>query len=72
MTTAEFLPAVHHDSAECLSPVQKQALQRAVAKIVTLGAQAGVSVDQMIQLLQSGLTIGELLDYIASQSVAVA
>jgi hypothetical protein len=73
MATVEFLPeAVHHDSAESLSPLQKQTLEGAVAKIVALGAQVGVSVDQMIQLLQSGLTVGELLDYLAAQSGEVA
>ena len=45
---------------------QGQILERAVAKIVLMGAQVGVSADQMIQLLQSGLTVGELLDYLAA------
>lgn len=43
---------------------QKEALERAVAKVVALGAQVGVSADQMILLLQSGFTVGELLDYL--------
>jgi hypothetical protein len=51
--------------SEPLTGSQKEVLQRAVAKIVILGAQVGISVDQMIYLLESGLTVGELLDYIA-------
>ena len=50
--------------AEPLTSPQREVLRRAVAKIVILGEQAGVSVDQMILLLQSGLTVGELLDYL--------
>jgi len=49
--------APNHDLGDPLSLAQKEALQRAVAKIVALGAQAGVTTDQMIQLLHSGLTV---------------
>jgi hypothetical protein len=45
-----------HDPTEALTSEQKEALQRVVAKVVALGAQVGVSADQMILLLQSGLT----------------
>jgi hypothetical protein len=51
---------------------QKEALQRAVAKVVRLGAQVGVGADQMIVLLQSGLTVGELLEYLAARTGEVA
>jgi hypothetical protein len=51
---------------------QKEALQRAVAKVVALGAQVRVSADQMIELLKSGLTVGELLDYLAARTGEVA
>ena len=54
--------------AEPLEPEQREALGHAVAKIVALGAQAGVSPDQMIVLLRSGLTVRELLDYVANQA----
>lgn len=53
---------------DSLSFAQKEVLQRAVAKIVLLGDQVGVSPDQMILLLQSGLTVGELLDYLYARS----
>ena len=67
-----LLAAVSHDSVESLTAAQKEALHSAVAKIVALGAQTGVSPDQMIQLLKSGLTVGELLEYLASRSGEVA
>jgi hypothetical protein len=64
--------AMSRDQAEPLTLEQKEALQRAVAKVVALGAQVGVSADQMIQLLQSGLTVGELLEYLAARTGEVA
>jgi hypothetical protein len=67
-----LLAAASHDPVESLTPQQMEALQRAVAKIVALGAETGVSPDQMIQLLKSGLTVGELLEYLASRSGEVA
>jgi len=66
------LSAVHHDPAESLTVAQKEALQRTVAKVVALGEQVGVSVDQMVLLLQSGLTVGELLDYLAARAGKLA
>jgi hypothetical protein len=59
--------ATRHDPTESLTLAQKELLQRAVVKVVALGAQVGVSADQMILLLQSGLTVGELLDYLAAR-----
>jgi hypothetical protein len=43
---------------------QQELLERAVAKLVLIGEQVGVSAGQMIVLLESGLTIGELLEYL--------
>ena len=60
--------AARHDSTESLTLAQKEALQRAVAMVVALGAHVGVSADQMILLLQSGLTVGELLEYLAART----
>jgi hypothetical protein len=68
MTTETYLSAANRSSAESLSSAQKEILQRAVSKIVALAAEVGVSPDQMIELLQSGLTVGELLEYLATQS----
>ena len=67
-----LLAAASQDSVESLTPEQKEALQRAVAKIVALGAQTGVTPDHMIELLKSGLTVGELLEYLAARSGEVA
>jgi hypothetical protein len=64
--------AVCHDPTESLTLAQKEALQLAVAKMVALGVQVGVGADQMILLLQSGLTVGELLEYLAARTGDVA
>jgi hypothetical protein len=61
-----------HAPAEPLTSAQKETLQRAVSKIVALGAEVGLSANQMIQLLQSGLTVGELLEYLGARSRDVA
>jgi hypothetical protein len=71
-TELHLIAALSHNLTEPLTVAQKEALQRAVTKIVALGAQVGVSVDQMILLLESGLTVGELLEYIAARSGEVA
>jgi hypothetical protein len=62
--TADVAP----DLAESLTSAQREVLERAVAKIVLLGNQVGVSADQMILLLDSGLTVGELLEYLAARN----
>lgn len=43
----------------------KASLQIAIEKLATAGGQAGLSVDQMIYLLSTGLTVETLLDLIA-------
>ncbi|MGA7648240.1 MAG: hypothetical protein WBW01_17165 [Terriglobales bacterium] len=60
------------DLTEPLSCAQRQMLQRAVTKIVALGEEGGVSADQMVELLQAGLTVGELLQYLTERSRAVS
>ena len=72
-TELRLTEVVSRDLAEPLSTMaQKEALQRAVAKIVALGAQVGVSADHMIELLESGLTVGELLEVLAARAGEVA
>ena len=71
-TELRLSEALALDPAEPLTPEQKEALQRAVAKIVALGAQIGVSADQMIELLRSGLTVRELLEYLSARAGQVA
>jgi hypothetical protein len=73
MTTELNLVAARgHNLAEPLTVAQKEALPRAVTKIVALGAHVGVNRDQMILLLESGLAVGELLEYLAARSGEVA
>jgi hypothetical protein len=50
-----------------LTLAERQVLERAVAKFVLLGEHAGVSVDQMILLLGSGLTVAELVEYVVDR-----
>lgn len=47
---------------------QQEVLRRAVAKVVELGKRKGVSAEQMIQMLESGLTVKGLLEYLMSQN----
>jgi hypothetical protein len=54
--------------SEPLSFTQREVLKRAVAKVVLMGKQVGVTPDHMILLLQSGLTVGELLDYLDARN----
>jgi hypothetical protein len=67
-TQLHLVAALSKNLTEPLTVAQKEALQRAVTKIVALGAQAGLNADQMVLLLESGLTVGELLEYLAARS----
>ena len=67
-TELHLLAAASDEPVDSLSPAQKEALRRGVAKIVALGAQVGVSADQMVELLKAGLTVGELLEYLTARS----
>jgi len=64
MSNVHSISEIRPSPAEPLSFAQREVLERAVAKIVLLGELVGVSTDQMILLLESGLTVGELLDYL--------
>jgi hypothetical protein len=63
-----YMPAVDCDPAASPAPAEKETLQRAVAKIVALGAHVGISSGQMILLLHSGMTVSELLECLAGRS----
>jgi hypothetical protein len=54
------------------STLQEDALQRAVIRVVASAERVGVTADEMIGLLKSGLTVGELLDYLAARTGDVA
>jgi hypothetical protein len=53
---------------ERLTLGQQELLERAVGKLVLIGEHVGVSVDQMILLLESGLTVRELLEYLGQRN----
>jgi hypothetical protein len=71
-TEQHSLAALRLGPVEPLTTAQEETLRRAVAKVVELGAQTGVTTDEMIQLLDSGLNVGELLEYLAARSGDVA
>jgi hypothetical protein len=49
-------------------PAGQQSLEQTIAKLVTLGAELGFGVDRLILLLQAGMTIRELLKYLAARA----
>ena len=51
---------------------QRGVLKREVAKLVLIGDQVGVSTSDMIALLESGLTMGELLEYLALRESGIS
>ena len=53
------------DLVESPTYAQQEVLERAIAKLLVLDKQVGVSADQMIQLLDSGFTVAELVMYLA-------
>ena len=68
MGEVHSISACSRRSAQPLRVDQEKTLRRAVAKLVLLGTQVGVSAGQMILLLESGLTVSELLEYLAARS----
>jgi hypothetical protein len=71
-TEQHSIGGISHRRVEPLTTAQEETLRRAVAKVVELGEQTGVTTDEMIQLLDSGLSVGELLQYLAARSGEVA
>lgn len=64
MTELCFVLNASCDSCEPLTLAQREVLERALAKMVLVGAEVGVSPDQMIKLLDSGMTVQELVGYV--------
>lgn len=64
MTDLRFFVNASSDSSDQVSLEQREVLERALAKIVLLGARVGVSTDQMIALLESGMTVRQLVEYL--------
>ncbi|MFZ3263008.1 MAG: hypothetical protein WA172_03340 [Terriglobales bacterium] len=52
------------DSSNPPTIAQQEVLERAVAKLVRVAARAGVSTDEMIEWLESGMSVPELLEYV--------
>ena len=72
MRYADAVSQVRVVPPESLNLRQKQVLERAVGKLVLIGERVGVTPDEMILLLQSGLTVPELLDYLGACDRPVA
>lgn len=67
MTDLRLVPEMGANWARPLVRDPQEILKRAVAKMVVLGEQVGVSTDHMILLLERGLTVRELLDYLMTR-----
>lgn len=67
MSFADPRPKVRVAPPESLTLGQRKVLERAVGKLVLIGERVGVTADEMILLLQSGLTVKELLDYLGAR-----
>jgi hypothetical protein len=64
MTDIRFMSNASCDSSDPATIAQREVLERALAKLVRVGARAGVSTDDMIALLDSGMSVRELLEYV--------
>jgi len=53
------------DPVESLTVADREILERAVTKLALLGSQVGVDVNQMINMLECGMTVPELLAYLS-------
>jgi hypothetical protein len=68
MTQLHLIPNADFDASEPLTFEQREVLESALAKIVALGEEVGVTADQMIKLLDAGMTVKELLEYLATRA----
>jgi hypothetical protein len=67
MSNMHSVSEIRPPSGEPLTLAQQEVLERAVAKMILLGELVGVNCDQMILLLNSGLTVSELLEYLEAR-----
>lgn len=58
---------INAESVESLTYDQELILERAITKLVLMGRQVGVGADQMISMLESGITVIELVEYLAAR-----
>lgn len=67
MTETCFLSGASANSYD--SPaLSDELLERAVAKLVAAGAGVGISMDEMIELLESGMSVRELVEYVLTRA----
>jgi DNA-binding transcriptional regulator YdaS (Cro superfamily) len=57
----DLLEAGSHNQFESLTTAEKKTLQQAVAKVVRIAAEKSITIEKMIELLRSDLTVSELL-----------
>jgi hypothetical protein len=55
------------DPLESLSFAEEAVLERAITKLLLLGSQVGVGPEEMISLLESGMDVVELVEYLVSR-----
>ena len=67
-----YAPVVLHRVVDGPKQTQLVILEVAVEKLVHLGEQVGVTPDEMIVLLNSGMDVRDLLDYVASKPARAA
>ena len=68
MTELSLISKGSCDTSDPLTLQQRKLLEGALAKIVALGEQVGVTADQMIKLLDAGMTVRELLEYLVTRA----
>ena len=68
MTQLHLVSNADFDASEPLTFEQRVILESALSKIVMLGEEVGVTSDQMIKLLDAGMTAKELLEYLATRA----
>ena len=68
MEEAYYPASCDTNAAESATFAEQVVLERAITKLVLLGKQVDVSADQMIGLLNSGLTVAELVEYLAARA----
>ncbi len=66
MTNFHLFPRASCDSSDPDSCQPRDVRAGAVAKMVQMGAKVGVTADTMIELLDAGMTVEELLEYVLS------
>jgi hypothetical protein len=63
----EAFSTANHDTDWTEPPTTQEAiLERAIAKLILLGRQVSVTPEQMIELLESGLSVVDLVEFMAA------